>query len=48
MLDVLTNQLLVSPHRGREIPSAMAVERGVNLIDTADAYSQGRSDEVVG
>lgn len=27
---------------------AMAVERGVNLIDTADAYSQGRSEEVVG
>jgi aryl-alcohol dehydrogenase-like predicted oxidoreductase len=27
---------------------AMALERGVNLIDTADAYSQGRSDEVVG
>ena len=26
---------------------AMAVERGVNLIDTADAYSQGRSEEVV-
>lgn len=27
---------------------AMAVERGVNLIDTADAYSQGGSEEVVG
>lgn len=27
---------------------AMAVERGVNLIDTADAYSQGRSEEIVG
>jgi len=27
---------------------AMAVEGGVNLIDTADAYSQGRSEEVVG
>ncbi|MFP3552198.1 aldo/keto reductase [Paraburkholderia sp. SIMBA_049] len=27
---------------------AMAEERGVNLIDTADAYSQGRSEEVVG
>jgi len=27
---------------------AMAVERGVNLIDTADAYSQGRSEEVLG
>lgn len=27
---------------------AMAVERGVNLIDTADAYSQGSSEEVVG
>lgn len=27
---------------------ATAVERGVNLIDTADAYSQGRSEEVVG
>jgi aryl-alcohol dehydrogenase-like predicted oxidoreductase len=26
----------------------MAVERGVNLIDTADAYSQGLSEEVVG
>jgi aryl-alcohol dehydrogenase-like predicted oxidoreductase len=27
---------------------AMAVEHGVNLIDTADAYSQGRSEEIVG
>lgn len=27
---------------------AMALERGVNLIDTADAYSQGRSEEIVG
>ncbi|MDY0748106.1 aldo/keto reductase [Paucibacter sp. R3-3] len=27
---------------------AMAVERGVNLIDTADVYSQGRSEEVLG
>jgi len=27
---------------------ALAVERGVNLIDTADAYSQGRSEEVLG
>jgi aryl-alcohol dehydrogenase-like predicted oxidoreductase len=27
---------------------AMALERGVNLIDTADVYSQGRSEEVVG
>jgi aryl-alcohol dehydrogenase-like predicted oxidoreductase len=27
---------------------SMALERGVNLIDTADAYSQGRSEEVVG
>nr|WP_269845344.1 aldo/keto reductase [Trinickia dabaoshanensis] len=27
---------------------ATAVERGVNLIDTADAYSQGRSEEDVG
>jgi aryl-alcohol dehydrogenase-like predicted oxidoreductase len=26
----------------------MALERGVNLIDTADAYSQGRSEESVG
>ncbi|WP_028206211.1 aldo/keto reductase [Paraburkholderia nodosa] len=26
----------------------LAVEQGVNLIDTADAYSQGRSEEVVG
>jgi aryl-alcohol dehydrogenase-like predicted oxidoreductase len=25
-----------------------AVERGINLIDTADAYSQGHSEEVVG
>ncbi|RQH01666.1 aldo/keto reductase [Paraburkholderia dinghuensis] len=27
---------------------SMAVDRGVNLIDTADVYSQGRSEEVVG
>jgi aryl-alcohol dehydrogenase-like predicted oxidoreductase len=27
---------------------ATAVERGVNLIDTADAYSQGQSEQVVG
>lgn len=27
---------------------AAAVDAGVNLIDTADAYSQGRSEEVVG
>ena len=27
---------------------AMAVERGINLIDTADAYSQGHSETVVG
>jgi len=27
---------------------AMAVERGINLIDTADAYSHGHSEEVVG
>jgi aryl-alcohol dehydrogenase-like predicted oxidoreductase len=27
---------------------AMAVERGINLIDTADAYSQGQSETVVG
>lgn len=27
---------------------AIAVEHGVNLIDTADVYSQGRSEEVVG
>ncbi|EDZ99756.1 aldo/keto reductase [Burkholderia sp. H160] len=27
---------------------AVAVERGINLIDTADAYSQGRSEEIVG
>lgn len=27
---------------------ATAVERGVNLIDTADVYSQGRSEELVG
>lgn len=27
---------------------AMAVERGINLIDTADAYSQGQSEAVVG
>jgi aryl-alcohol dehydrogenase-like predicted oxidoreductase len=27
---------------------AMALERGVNLIDTADVYSQGRSEEVLG
>ncbi|WP_233871979.1 aldo/keto reductase [Paraburkholderia adhaesiva] len=26
----------------------MAVDRGVNLIDTADVYSQGHSEEVVG
>jgi aryl-alcohol dehydrogenase-like predicted oxidoreductase len=26
----------------------LAVERGINLIDTADAYSQGLSEEVVG
>ncbi|AJK50862.1 aldo/keto reductase [Burkholderia plantarii] len=26
----------------------LAAERGVNLIDTADAYSQGRSEQVVG
>lgn len=26
----------------------LAVERGVNLIDTADVYSQGQSEEVVG
>jgi len=27
---------------------ATAVEHGVNLIDTADAYSQGKSEEIVG
>jgi len=27
---------------------AMAVERGINLIDTADAYSQGHAEVVVG
>jgi len=27
---------------------ALAVERGVNLIDTADAYSQGQSEQRVG
>ena len=27
---------------------AMAVERGINLIDTADTYSQGHSEAVVG
>ncbi|NKJ49824.1 aldo/keto reductase [Burkholderia sp. SG-MS1] len=27
---------------------AMAVERGINLIDTADVYSQGHSETVVG
>jgi aryl-alcohol dehydrogenase-like predicted oxidoreductase len=27
---------------------AMALEHGVNLIDTADVYSQGRSEEIVG
>ena len=27
---------------------AMAAERGINLIDTADAYSQGQSEAVVG
>ncbi|MDB5990820.1 MAG: Oxidoreductase [Herbaspirillum sp.] len=27
---------------------AAAVEQGVNLIDTADAYSQGKSEEIVG
>jgi aryl-alcohol dehydrogenase-like predicted oxidoreductase len=27
---------------------AMAVDRGINLIDTADAYSQGQSEVVVG
>src|SRR5258708_972415 len=27
---------------------ALAVEQGVNLIDTADAYSQGQSEQVVG
>jgi aryl-alcohol dehydrogenase-like predicted oxidoreductase len=27
---------------------AMAVERGINLIDTADAYSQGHSEALVG
>src|SRR3977135_1624790 len=27
---------------------ALAVERGVNLIDTADAYSQGESEQRVG
>ncbi|CAD6559219.1 1-deoxyxylulose-5-phosphate synthase YajO [Paraburkholderia hiiakae] len=27
---------------------AMAVEHGINLIDTADAYSQGQSEAVVG
>ncbi|WP_025600250.1 aldo/keto reductase [Burkholderia sp. WSM2230] len=27
---------------------AMAVERGINLIDTADVYSQGQSETVVG
>ena len=26
----------------------LAVEQGVNLVDTADAYSQGRSEEVLG
>ncbi len=26
----------------------LAIERGVNLIDTADAYSQGQSEEMVG
>jgi aryl-alcohol dehydrogenase-like predicted oxidoreductase len=26
----------------------LALNRGVNLIDTADAYSQGKSEEVVG
>ncbi|WAL83557.1 aldo/keto reductase [Pandoraea sp. XJJ-1] len=37
---------LDSPQAARLV--AMAVERGVNLIDTADAYSQGASEEVVG
>src|ERR1700738_3425803 len=27
---------------------AVAAEQGINLIDTADAYSQGKSEEVVG
>ena len=27
---------------------AIAVEHGINLIDTADAYSQGKSEELVG
>jgi aryl-alcohol dehydrogenase-like predicted oxidoreductase len=27
---------------------ALATEQGINLIDTADAYSQGKSEEVVG
>jgi hypothetical protein len=27
---------------------SLAVERGINLIDTADAYSQGHSETVVG
>ncbi len=27
---------------------ATAVDQGVNLIDTADAYSQGKSEEIVG
>jgi aryl-alcohol dehydrogenase-like predicted oxidoreductase len=27
---------------------AVAAEQGINLIDTADAYSQGQSEEVVG
>ncbi|WP_369717653.1 aldo/keto reductase [Burkholderia multivorans] len=37
----------VDRNRGTRLV-AMAVERGVNLIDTADVYSQGRSEEVVG
>jgi len=37
---------LDSDQAGRLV--AMAVERGVNLIDTADVYSQGRSEEVLG
>jgi aryl-alcohol dehydrogenase-like predicted oxidoreductase len=27
---------------------AIAVDHGINLIDTADAYSQGKSEELVG
>jgi aryl-alcohol dehydrogenase-like predicted oxidoreductase len=36
-------------HRGEATRLVtMAVERGINLIDTADAYSQGQSEVVVG